>query len=163
MLFLSIPKACFIGYIHSIPQRHSPDWIQRNTTITPPHPQPITTTTSTNHTPIAQPSHPSPASWQRRNEAKPAGFCSWGAGMLASVHEVDVHEVDFARSGKQGFELARSRFAASAGANEGGWGGRSEGSLPNPAEFAQKLPEGSTTYQIFTNTSVTCRNITNIP
>lgn len=40
--------------------------------------------------------------------------------MLASVHEVDVHEVDFARSGKQGFELAQSRFAASAGANEGG-------------------------------------------
>lgn len=55
MLFLPIPEACFIGYIHSIPQRNSPDWIQRNTTITPPHPQPITTTTSTNHTPIAQP------------------------------------------------------------------------------------------------------------
>lgn len=44
-----------MGWMHSIPQRNSPDWIQRNTTITPPHPQPITTTTSTNHTPIAQP------------------------------------------------------------------------------------------------------------
>lgn len=40
--------------------------------------------------------------------------------MLASVHEVDVHEVDSARSSKQGLEFTRGRFAASAGANEGG-------------------------------------------
>ena len=60
----------------------------------PTSPQPITTTTSTNHTPIAQPHTPPlrvDSDEMRQNRQV---FGSLGAGMLASVHEVDVHEVD---------------------------------------------------------------------
>lgn len=62
--------------------------------------------------------------------------------MLASVHEVDVHEVDSARSSKQGSSLLevgllRARAQTKVDEVYGPYG-----SSPNPAEFApSKFPQ----------------------
>lgn len=62
--------------------------------------------------------------------------------MLASVHEVDVHEVDSARSSKQGSSLLevgllRARAQTKVDEVYGPYG-----SSPNPAKFApSKFPQ----------------------
>lgn len=130
MLFLPIPKAClWVGYTaspnpvyrvgYTLSQRLSPNYTP---TTTPTQPNPPANQTTTNHTPIAQP-HTPPLrvdSDEMRQNRKVFGLMRcWNARKRPRMGP-KVHEVDSARSGKQGFELARSRFAASAGANEGG-------------------------------------------